>query len=78
MAAKFLTIGEMARKHGVSRKRIWQMLQADVTKREQCQAVGDGVKRPTLLLLPADLFAGYVPVAIRQRAGKTPKSLKKK
>jgi hypothetical protein len=78
MPREYITVGEMARKHHVSRKRILQMLHEDVTKREQCQTVGDGVKRPALFLLPAGLFAGYVPVAIRQRAGKTPKSLKKK
>jgi hypothetical protein len=75
---EYITVGEMAAKHRVSRKRILQMVNADLTKRDQCQIVGDGIKRPTLLLLPARLFAGYQPVEIRQRAGKAPKSLKKK
>jgi len=66
MAKDWYTITEAARRAGVVRQRIYQLVQGPW--REACQSIGDP-DRPSAWLIPARLVESYSPDAHRQYTG---------
>ncbi len=69
----YLTLKQLAEKHGVSRQRIVQILNARPELKKRMLKVDNSRQRPFFWLLPEDILGDYAPDESWQQYGKRKK-----